>query len=80
MTKSSIAIVAASFVLFAPGLRAQTMTGATPPPPEVDVLASAVSAISRMHMDAFSDSTLWEAAIDGLIGALNDPTPSSSPL
>jgi carboxyl-terminal processing protease len=39
----------------------------------VDVLESAVSAISRMHMDAFSDSTLWEAAIEGMIGALNDP-------
>ena len=25
-----------------------------------------------MHMDAFSDSTLWEAAIDG-IPALDDP-------
>ena len=27
----------------------------------------------RMHMDSFSDSTLWEAAIDGLIEALDDP-------
>ncbi|MEM7417344.1 MAG: S41 family peptidase [Gemmatimonadota bacterium] len=42
-------------------------------PPEVDVLAEAVEAISSMHMDAFSDSTLWEAAIDGLIDALDDP-------
>lgn len=41
--------------------------------PEIEVLASAVDAISRMHMDSFADSALWEAAIDGLIGALNDP-------
>lgn len=41
--------------------------------PEVEVLASAVDAISRMHMDSFADSALWEAAIDGMIGALNDP-------
>lgn len=42
-------------------------------PPEMDVLASAVSAISRMHMEEFADSALWEAAIDGLIDALDDP-------
>ena len=42
-------------------------------PPQVDILASAVDAIAQMHMDAFSDSTLWEAAIDGIIRALDDP-------
>ena len=42
-------------------------------PPEVEVLANAVDAISSMHMDSFSDSILWEAAIDGLIEALDDP-------
>lgn len=41
--------------------------------PELDVLASAVDAISRMHMEPFQDSALWEAAIDGLIDALDDP-------
>jgi carboxyl-terminal processing protease len=43
------------------------------PPSQVEVLSSAVEAISRMHMEAFSDSMLWEAAIDGLIDGLNDP-------
>jgi carboxyl-terminal processing protease len=42
-------------------------------PPEAEVLAGAIRAISRMHMDEFSDSLLWEAAIDGLIESLNDP-------
>jgi len=42
--------------------------------PEVaEVLAGAIRAISRMHMDEFNDSLLWEAAIDGLIEALDDP-------
>jgi len=38
-----------------------------------EVLAGAIRAISRMHMDEFSDSLLWEAAIDGLIESLDDP-------
>ena len=42
-------------------------------PDEVDVLTGAVRAISRMHMEEFDDSLLWEAAIDGLIEALDDP-------
>jgi carboxyl-terminal processing protease len=42
-------------------------------PESAEVLAGAIRAISRMHMEEFSDSLLWEAAIDGLIEALNDP-------
>ncbi len=38
-----------------------------------EVLSSAVDAISSMHMEAFDDSLLWEAAIDGLISSLDDP-------
>lgn len=41
--------------------------------PAVDVLERAVEAISTMHMQSFSDSVLWEAAIDGLVAALEDP-------
>ena len=41
--------------------------------PQLAILDSAVSAITQMHMDQFSDSILWEAAIDGLIEALQDP-------
>ena len=65
-----------SFAVSATGLTAQQGNGNAALPSgseEVAVLESAVSAISRMHMDAFSDSTLWEAAIEGMIGALNDP-------
>ncbi len=38
-----------------------------------EVLAEAVSLLSTMHASEFSDSVLWEAAIDGLIASLNDP-------
>jgi len=48
-------------------------TSTTPAPDAVEILAEAVDAISTMHMEAFSDSLLWEAAIDGLIESLNDP-------
>ena len=42
-------------------------------PGDPELLEQAVSRLSDLHMDGFSDSTLWEAAIDGLIGALDDP-------
>ncbi len=74
MIKTSAASAALCMALGASALSAQTMDGrTTDSPPEVDVLASAVNAISRMHMEAFADSTLWEAAIDGMIDALDDP-------
>jgi carboxyl-terminal processing protease len=41
--------------------------------PEADVLIQAIQAIGTMHMEEFSDSVLWEAAIDGLIASLGDP-------
>ena len=70
MIKSSAAFTALGLALSASALSAQTMDGRTSEsPPEVDVLASAVNAISRMHMESFSDSTLWEAAIDGIEAA-----------
>jgi len=63
--------------LAAPSVRAQdTATRANSrvgPPPELEILAQAVEAITKMHMDGVGDSTLWEAAIEGLIGALGDP-------
>ena len=40
---------------------------------EPEILAQTVARISRLSVDGVSDSTLWEAAIDGLIGALDDP-------
>lgn len=78
MKTRSVALATLILASTAPVLQAQATNGQdrngqTATPPEVDVLASAVDAISRMHMEAFSDSTLWEAAMDGLIGALNDP-------
>lgn len=73
MKQRSVASVILAFALLAPGVRGQGTTGSTARAREVEVLASAVTAISRMHMESFSDSVLWEAAIGGLIDALNDP-------
>jgi carboxyl-terminal processing protease len=63
----------AAFALVAPGLSGQSTPRSSGAPPEVDVLTNAVEAISRMHMEPFSDSVLWEAAIDGLMSSLDDP-------
>jgi carboxyl-terminal processing protease len=74
MIKRFVAVATMAFALPVASVQAQTTeANSASQPPEVDVLASAVSAISRMHMEEFSDSTLWEAAIDGLINALDDP-------
>ena len=73
MTIRFAAVAAATFVLTAAPLSAQDGGFPMERSPELDVLSSAVDAISRMHMHSFADSTLWEAAIDGMIGALNDP-------
>ncbi len=40
---------------------------------EREVFVSALEAISRLHMSAPNDSTLWSRAIDGLIASLDDP-------
>jgi carboxyl-terminal processing protease len=40
---------------------------------EERIFMSALEAISRLHMDQFSDSTLWTRALDGLVAALDDP-------
>lgn len=74
MTKNPATLLAICLPLATSAVQAQTIEPRSPEaPPEVDVLASAVNAISRMHMESFTDSTLWEAAIDGMINALNDP-------
>lgn len=77
MTKRLLLMSAALLAFSAPGAFAQTAnrfgTTTVERPPEVEVLAEAIEAISSMHMEGFSDSILWEAAIDGLIDALDDP-------
>jgi carboxyl-terminal processing protease len=40
---------------------------------EAQVLADAINVISLRHLSAFRDSTLWEAAIQGMVASLNDP-------
>lgn len=74
MIKRFVAVAALALSLPVTAVQAQTTdTNTASQPPEIDVLASAINAISRMHMEEFSDSALWEAAIDGLIDALDDP-------
>ena len=58
-------------LLLAPAVSAQEVAMGDRPP-QVDVLSSAVDAISRMHLEQFSDSVLWKAAIDGMIEELTD--------
>jgi len=38
-----------------------------------DIFVSALQAIERFHQDQFTDTLLWDAAIAGLIEALDDP-------
>jgi carboxyl-terminal processing protease len=41
--------------------------------PEADIFVGTLQALSRMHMNAPTDSALWEAALGGMIESLNDP-------
>ncbi len=69
----TLALVSTSAAAQNTGANRSGRGATTAEPEEAEVLTGAVRAISRMHMDAFSDSVLWEAAIDGLIEALDDP-------
>ena len=71
--KTRIATVTLALTFAATGITAQQPNGGQEAPPEAEILASAVDAITRMHMEGFADSILWEAAIDGMLEALNDP-------
>ena len=78
MKNRTAASVILALALMVPGASAQDLGSAADRrasrrPPEADVLTDAIRAISRMHMEEFDDSLLWEAAIDGLIAALDDP-------
>jgi carboxyl-terminal processing protease len=74
MKNRIVASLTFALALIVPGVSAQTADRlSTRRPAEADVLTDAVRAISRMHMQEFSDSMLWEAAIDGLIASLQDP-------
>lgn len=47
--------------------------GAVPERPEAEVFLSTLDALSRMAFTATTDSALWEAGIQGMIEALQDP-------
>jgi len=73
MTRRTLTLLLVLYV-FTPGLSAQQYTRPDVTQSEqADVLAAALDAISRMHMNGLADSTLWDAAIDGMIEALDDP-------
>lgn len=76
MNNRTVVSLVVALALLAPGLSAQDRGAdrvSTRRPAEADVITDAVRAISRMHMEEFTDSMLWEAAIDGLIASLDDP-------
>lgn len=71
-----LTVAAPSLNAQATAIRSDALVG---DPPELEILEEAVEAITRMHMDGFSDTRLWEAAIDGLTVLLrrsseDDPT------
>src|SRR5688572_813972 len=51
------------------GIRGGTPAGTA----QGEIFLSAFSEILRRHRGAFNDSTLWRAALDGMIASLNDP-------
>ena len=70
-------ILALALVLPAPGA-AQTAPpdekiDAVEPSEEAEVFMSAMEYIRRLHMQVYTDSTLWTRALDGLVGELDDP-------
>jgi carboxyl-terminal processing protease len=73
--RNRTALLLLLLLVFTSHLQAQdaSVRAKTAEPPEAEILASAVAAISSMHKDAFADSALWEAAMDGMIEALGDP-------
>jgi carboxyl-terminal processing protease len=77
MTNRTVASLIFALALLVPGGSVQAQAAAdrqtTRRPEEAEVITDAIRAISRMHMQEFSDSVLWEAAIAGMIAALDDP-------
>lgn len=69
MNKRIASVVTLLLALWAPSMAAQQMAMR---PPEVDVLARAVEAISTMHMEEFTDSALWTAAIEAMKSSLSE--------
>jgi carboxyl-terminal processing protease len=70
--------------LFAQDATRQSDSTSTPPAPipqqvadpaeqQAQIFVSALRAISQLHQGAYSDSTLWANALDGLIESLDDP-------
>lgn len=84
----SSTIVVALLLAFAPAAQAQEapprkQSSAQGQRPEAEVFLSTLRALSRMSLNAPSDSALWEAGLEGMIASLEDPyasvfTPSES--
>lgn len=75
MTRSRSSLVLALTLvlpsLATPALSAQSAESAQTA--EAQVFLRSLQALSSMHQNAPTDSTLWEAALDGMIASLNDP-------
>lgn len=57
----------------APALAQSADKGGATTGNEAEIFMSALEYIRRMHMQTYSDSTLWTRALDGLIEELGDP-------
>ena len=76
--KLTILALAGTFLLPAPGQAQQsanretdrTTSGAAV---QAEVFRRTLEEISARHREAYSDSVLWSKALDGLLGALDDP-------
>ena len=74
-------LLIASFAAFAFALparaHAQIQTpgsnGVDVPEPEAEIFMSALEYIKRLHMQEYSDSTLWTRALTGMLEKLGDP-------
>jgi len=84
MTRTFVTFLLACLLATPPGLRAQQDAPDSGSPRSetrdddsqaggAEIFLGAFRAIRNYHQDAFSDSTLWEKALDGLIEELNDP-------
>jgi carboxyl-terminal processing protease len=71
MRRSTVTL--ALFLSLVAPLHAQDVRANSDDRPEADVFLGTLQALARLHMNAPTDSSLWEAAIQGMLKSLNDP-------
>jgi len=71
----SLPLLLGAALLGPASLAAQTAQGAPPSEEQVrfDVFINTLTAIEQFHQNQYADTLLWDAAIAGMLEALNDP-------